>query len=101
VRSGSGPALLHAVTYRFKGHVSVDPGRYRDADEVARALADDPLVRTRARLAALGLEAAAQEIDAAASAEVANALAAADAAPWPEPGAAYTDVLDSGAGRWR
>jgi TPP-dependent pyruvate/acetoin dehydrogenase alpha subunit len=99
VRRG-GPALLHALTYRFKGHVSVDPGRYRDADEVARALADDPLVRTRARLAALGLDAAAQEMDAAARAEVANALAAADAAPWPEARAAYTDVLDSGAGRW-
>src|SRR5450432_555040 len=30
VRAGAGPRFLHAVTYRFKGHVSVDPGAYRD-----------------------------------------------------------------------
>jgi len=98
---GSAPALLHAITYRFKGHVSVDPGRYRDPQELARALADDPLERTRARLAALGCAAQGEAIVAAARAEVQHALAVADAAPWPDASAAYTDVLDSGAGRWR
>ena len=37
VRGGAGPRFLHAVTYRFKGHVSVDPGAYRDQAEVARS----------------------------------------------------------------
>ena len=37
VRGGAGPRLLHAVTYRFKGHVSVDPGAYRDRTEVDAA----------------------------------------------------------------
>ena len=100
VRDG-GPALLHAITYRFKGHVSVDPGRYRDPQEVAQALADDPLERTRARLAALGCTAQAEAIVAEARAEVERALAVADAAPWPEAAAAYTDVLDSAGARWR
>ena len=31
VRAGAGPRLLHAITYRVKGHVSVDPAAYRDA----------------------------------------------------------------------
>jgi acetoin:2,6-dichlorophenolindophenol oxidoreductase subunit alpha len=32
---------------------------------------------------------------------VQHALEVADAAPWPDAAAAYTDVLDSGAGQWR
>jgi len=34
-------------------------------------------------------------------AEVAAALRIAHEAPWPEAKAAYTDVQDTGAGRWR
>ena len=100
IRAGEGPQLLHAVTYRFKGHVSVDAAAYRDADEVARALADDPLERTDA-FAAQGLDASTRAaIRAAAQAEVAAAVAAASAAPWPEPATAYTDVQDTGGARW-
>jgi len=62
-RSGR-PALLHAVTYRIKGHVSVDPGAYRDPAEVERARLDDPLLRARAQLVALGAAAEANAIDA-------------------------------------
>jgi len=95
------PALLHAITYRIKGHVSVDPGAYRDADEVERARQDDPLVRVRTRLASLGESAATAVIDAEVQREIAAALAAADAAPWPAPEAAYEDVISTGAGQWR
>jgi acetoin:2,6-dichlorophenolindophenol oxidoreductase subunit alpha len=80
--------------------VSVDPGRYRDPLEVERALQDDPLLRARRQLAALGLSDDATRIDRAARAEVDDALGAADAAPFPAPSSAYTDVLDTGAGRW-
>jgi TPP-dependent pyruvate/acetoin dehydrogenase alpha subunit len=82
------------VTYRFKGHVSVDPGTYRDAAEVQAALADDPLLRARARLLALGATAAdIDAIDRAAQAEIDHALAVAEAAPWPEAAAAYEDIM--------
>jgi pyruvate dehydrogenase E1 component alpha subunit len=102
VRAGAGPRFLHAVTYRFKGHVSVDPGAYRDAGEVAAALASDPLKLARDKLVARGTAAAAIDaVDAAAKAEIDAALAQAAAAPWPEPAAAYTDVQDTGAGQWR
>jgi pyruvate dehydrogenase E1 component alpha subunit len=101
VRSGGGPRLLHAVTYRFKGHVSVDPGTYRDAAEVAAAKRSDPLLLARGRLAALGARVADVEaIDAAAKDEIATALAVAEAAPWPAAASAYQDIADTGAGRW-
>ncbi len=95
------PTLLHAVTYRIKGHVSVDPGTYRDAAEVERARQDDPLLRCRARLVALGEEEAVDTIDREAQDEIARALVAADAAPWPQPAAAFEDVISSGDGQWR
>jgi len=101
IRAGGGPRFLHAVTYRFKGHVSVDPGAYRDPTEVQRAQALDPLTQARARLLALGANAAdLVAIDAAAHAEIEVALACADAAPWPEPDEAFQDIVTTGAGQW-
>lgn len=101
VRAGSGPCLLHALTYRVKGHVSVDPAAYRDPAELAAALETDPIARARARMIAGGIDAAAlAAIENQAHAEVEAALAAADAAPWPEASAAFTDVQTTGAGQW-
>jgi pyruvate dehydrogenase E1 component alpha subunit len=102
VRASEGPRLIHAITYRFKGHVSVDPGAYRDPSEVARALEHDPLKIARAKLVARGV--AADElaaIDSAARTEIEAAMALAAAAPTPDPAAAYTDVQNTGAGQWR
>jgi pyruvate dehydrogenase E1 component alpha subunit len=97
VRAGKGARFLHAITYRFKGHVSVDPATYRDGEEVARALEDDPLKR-----AAQGVpQADVARIHREAEEEVRRAVAAASAAPWPAPEAAYTDIQDTGSGRWR
>lgn len=101
VRSGSGPRLLHALTYRVKGHVSVDPAAYRDPAELAAALETDPIAHARARCLAAGTAAALLDaIDAEAHAEVEAALAAAAAAPWPEASAAFTDIQTTGAGQW-
>ena len=103
VRGGSGPRLLHAITYRVKGHVSVDPAAYRDPQELAAALKTDPIARARARYLALpgASTAALDQVEAEAHAEVEAALAAAAAAPWPEAAAAFTDVQTTGAGQWR
>jgi pyruvate dehydrogenase E1 component alpha subunit len=102
VRAGAGPRLLHAVTYRVKGHVSVDPAAYRDPIAHQAALADDPLARARVRLGELGvavdtLEAVLCDV----RAEIAAATAAAAAAAPPLPQRAYSEVQDCGAGRWR
>ena len=102
VRAGSGPRLLHAVTYRVKGHVSVDPGTYRDPAEVAAAQTRDPLLLLRQRLLARGEAATAIDaIDQAAQTEIDEAMRVAEAAPWPEASAAYDDIMNSGAGVWR
>jgi pyruvate dehydrogenase E1 component alpha subunit len=103
VRAGAGPRLLHAVTYRVKGHVSVDPAGYRDPQELLRALQTDPIARARAQFAALAGSNASQldAIEHSATAEVARALQIADAAPWPEAATAFTDVQTTGAGQWR
>ena len=101
IRSGGGPQFLHALTYRVKGHVSVDPAAYREQSEVDGARASDPLKLAALRLAALGVAAGrVAEIEAQARAEIEAALAAAHAAPRPEASAAYTDVQDTGAGQW-
>ena len=97
IRSGAGPQFLHAITYRFKGHVSVDPAAYRDGEEVSRALQSDPLLLAAAKLA----PGESEKIRKAAEEEVRKALEVAAAAPWPEPAAAFTDIQDAGAGRWR
>ena len=98
IRAGSGPRLLHALTYRVKGHVSVDPAAYRQQGEVERALENDPLKIAAARLEAEGISVT--PIDAEAKAEIDAAVAAASMAPWPSPELAYTDIQDTGAGQW-
>ncbi|MFD1213589.1 thiamine pyrophosphate-dependent enzyme, partial [Arthrobacter sp. GCM10027362] len=50
-RSGNGPALVEAMTYRRGPHsTSDDPGRYRTLAEERLAAGEDPLARLRARL---------------------------------------------------
>ncbi len=101
VRAGSGPRLLHALTYRVKGHVSVDLAAYRDPAELAAALDTDPIARARARLAASGIDAAAlAAIETEAHAEVEAALAAADAARGPRPPPPSPMCQTTGAGQW-
>ncbi len=97
VRNGEGPRILHAITYRFKGHVSVDAAAYRDGEEVSRALENDPL--TFAEKAIPAEEAG--RIREEAQAEVKRALEVAAAAPWPAAVEAYQDIQDTGSGEWR
>jgi pyruvate dehydrogenase E1 component alpha subunit len=47
-RSGKGPSLVEALTYRIGPHTTADdPGRYRDDGETARWEERDPLLRVR------------------------------------------------------
>lgn len=101
IRAGGGPRLLHASTYRLKGHVSVDLAAYRDPEELRLAQLRDPLLRAQAHYQTLGGALSdLQALDAAAAAEVAEAMALADAAPWPEASAAYSDIQSTGEGMW-
>ena len=101
IRAGGGPRFIHAVTYRFKGHVSVDPGTYRDPKEVETAIKNDPLLATRQKLIAAGWPLSqVQAIETAAQKEIASALSVAEAAPWPVVADAYEDIMNTSAGVW-
>ena len=101
-RSGGGPALLEAVTYRHFGHSRTDPAKYRPADEVEQWLQRDPLVVARGRLADLGVAGtAADAADERARQQVAEAVEQARQAPAPDPQDAFTDVWADGGSAWR
>ena len=84
-RSGDGPTLIEAKTYRHKGHSRVDPGKYRPKEEVEEWLARDPIPRLAERLD----EAAVERIRERLESELEQALETARSAPLaaPEPSA--------------
>lgn len=101
IRADGHPRLLHALTYRFTGHVSVDPATYRDPAEVQAARERDPINLAAQRWRELGGDTQQPEHwQASASREVEEAVASAHAAEPPAPEGAYEDVQDLGAGRW-
>jgi TPP-dependent pyruvate/acetoin dehydrogenase alpha subunit len=101
-RSGGGPTVLEAQTYRHFGHSRTDPATYRPDGELEDWLSRDPLSVAAARLNGMGV--LREEVDAAADrAEktVADAVAAARAAPSADPAQALTDVWADGGYQWR
>lgn len=62
-RSGKGPILIEAKTYRWYGHSSSDQKIYRTREEEAEWKARDPLTVLRAKIAKLGI-ATQKEMDA-------------------------------------
>ncbi len=101
-RSGGGPTVIEARTYRHFGHSRTDPAKYRPASEVEEWMRRDPLQLAQERLAAFGVPYG--EISAAAERAaqvVADAVAGAKAAPPPDPADAFTDVWADGGSAWR
>ncbi len=92
-RSGDGPTLIEAKTYRYMGHSRGDPGKYRTDDELASWQARDPIPRFRAHLAAAGVdEAILATLEAAVDEAVADSVQFAIAAPDPDPSETTTHV---------
>jgi len=91
-RTGGGPALIEALTYRLSDHTTADDAsRYRSADEVADAWKREPVVRMRTYLTSLGAWDKARE-DALAKECNQKVLAAVQeyaATPLPVPGAMF------------
>lgn len=101
VRAGQGPRLLHARTWRVRGHVSVDTQGYRDPADLRAAQEADPLRRAREQCIAQGVsDAQLDAIDAQVQAEIEAAVAFANASPAPDVAQAYTDIQTTGAGTW-
>jgi TPP-dependent pyruvate/acetoin dehydrogenase alpha subunit len=101
-RSGEGPSMVEALTYRHYGHSVADPAAYRSKEEVAAWKARDPVPSYRGVLEARGVPAAELErIEAEVMAEVDEAVERARSAPPPDVSAVSTDVWSTGGSAWR
>ena len=101
-RTGGGPTVVEARTYRHFGHSRTDPGTYRPAEEVREWLARDPLAVARDRLSRLGVpDDVVSTVDGRVAELVAAAVSAAKAAPPADPAEALTDVWADGGAQWR
>ncbi len=83
-RSGEGPTLIEALTYRVRGHTTTDDHRrYRLAEEVSAWVERDPLTRVRTWLTQQGAwdEKIQADIEAEASRRIERAVAEAEATP--------------------
>jgi pyruvate dehydrogenase E1 component alpha subunit len=101
-RSGEGPSLVEAVTYRHGGHSRADPGKYRPDEEVAAWKARDPIPALRAKLAESGVDAATLDaIDAEVEAKIAAAEAEARGGAEPSTELLATQVWADGGSSWR
>lgn len=97
-RTDSRPAVLEAVTYRYRGHSVADAGlAYRSREEIAERREHDPIVRVANAL--LGMGAEQHELDQAASRAVeavADAVRFAEQSPEPELATLAQGVYASG-----
>lgn len=90
-RSGGGPTLIEANTYRFHGHVEGEKTflkeKYRSEDEVTERRLADPLAVFRSRLVHSGVSSEAElvVVERALDEQVAKAAAEAFEQPWPTP----------------
>lgn len=101
-RSGGGPSLIEALTYRHGGHSRADPGKYRPDDEVAEWLERDPIPAFRARMEQRGIDRdLLSRIEAEATEAVDRATRAAIEAPPPSPDILETQVWADGGSSWR
>src|SRR5579862_4299974 len=101
-RSGGGPSLIEARTYRTSGHSRADPGTYKPKEEVAAWAAYDPIVIYRTRLVGHGVSAAALDaIEETADSDVETATTEAKASPPPGEDMLLRDVWSDGGWSWR
>lgn len=93
VRTGQGPVIVEAETYRWHGHYEGDPQRYRDKEELEKWKTADPLIVSRSAIVAHGgTDAQVDEIEAQVRASIEAALESARTAPEPDPSTLLEDV---------
>lgn len=101
-RSGGGPSLIEAVTYRSGGHSRADPAKYRPADEVQAWMARDPLPMYHHRLLSLGApESQLSDIARRVAEAIDAATEFAKAGREPREEALLTELWSDGGSSWR
>ncbi|MDR5804830.1 thiamine pyrophosphate-dependent dehydrogenase E1 component subunit alpha [Caballeronia sp. LZ001] len=95
-RSGGGPTLIEAMTFRFHGHIFGDDDSYMDKAEKAAAIEGDPYRVFRAQLVENGVatEGDLAAIEANFEAQLDEAVDFALASPWPELAELKRDVFE-------
>lgn len=90
----SGPALIEARTYRFKGHSMSDPATYRSKDEVESHKQRDPITYAKSFVLERGMltESDLKLIEDKVKAQVKEAVAFAEASLQPDSKELFTDV---------
>jgi len=99
-REAREPAVLEAMTYRYRGHSVADAGlAYRTKEEIVARQANDPLIRVREALRAQGMtDEELDEIDRRADGRVAEAVEFAAASPEPDASELARSVYAPGSG---
>lgn len=93
------PAVLECITYRYRGHSPIDPGRgYRSIEEIESWRDRDPILLFGQRLQERGLlsEDDAQRIGEEVDGEVQGAIDHALQSPDPDPSALYQHIYGAG-----
>jgi len=93
-RSGKGPYLLEAKTYRYKGHSMSDPQKYRSKEEVQEFKDDDPIghVLNIIKQMKYMTDAAIKKVNDKVKETVEDAVKFAEESPLPEPHELFEDV---------
>jgi TPP-dependent pyruvate/acetoin dehydrogenase alpha subunit len=93
-RSGTGPAFVEALTYRFSGHYIGDPEHYRPAEEVAERRQRDPLLLTGNALLQAGTSAEQlASVDREVTTEIRDAEQFALGSALPDPAGLFDNIL--------
>lgn len=95
VKKTSRPVLVEVVTERFKGHSISDPGLYRSKEELAKCIANDPILLFYQTLLENKIitEEKYSELDKEQKELVLAAMKFADESPWPNPITLGEDVF--------
>jgi pyruvate dehydrogenase E1 component alpha subunit len=99
-RTGTGPTLIEAMTYRLRGHTRYDPMAYIAAGEVEARVHADPVPRFREWLIDQGraTEDELKAIDSRAVQDVEEAWEFANDSAYPDIAELYTDVFANASG---
>ena len=101
-RTGGGPSLVEARTYRHTGHSRADPGKYRPDEEVEVWLGKDPIPQLRDRLLSDGVDPEAfDRIERESQSLVDRATEEAQAGQPPDPTSLETELWADGGSAWR
>jgi pyruvate/2-oxoglutarate/acetoin dehydrogenase E1 component/TPP-dependent pyruvate/acetoin dehydrogenase alpha subunit len=94
-RSGNGPTLIEAKTYRYFGHSHSDPRAYRTKEEEAEWKSRDPILSLKQGMQAVKMLSPEEfsELEETVSQKLEQAMDFSMASPPPDPAETYTDVF--------